>query len=102
MQQAQALETSKARPVIAIDHLNKTFDTISGERVHALDDICLTVQEREFVTIVGPSGCGKSTLLKILAGLTPSSSGSVTLDDTPITAPRRDFGIEFQHPVLLP
>ena len=89
-------------PVITVDHLHKTFTTLNGDRVQALDDICLQIDEQEFITIVGPSGCGKSTLLRILGGLVPATSGTATLDRTPITAPRPDVGIAFQHPVLLP
>jgi NitT/TauT family transport system ATP-binding protein len=89
-------------PIIQISHLDKTFVTVRNERIHALNDISLSVAEREFVTIVGPSGCGKSTLLKILAGLIPSTKGSVLLAGTRVDRPRRDIGIVFQNPVLLP
>jgi NitT/TauT family transport system ATP-binding protein len=88
--------------IIQISHLEKTFATVRGERIHALHDISLSVREREFVTIVGPSGCGKSTLLKILAGLLPATAGSVRLAGTKVERPRKDIGIVFQNPVLLP
>ncbi|WP_273728338.1 ABC transporter ATP-binding protein [Brucella gallinifaecis] len=45
--------------------------------VQALDDVSLTVQEREVVGIVGESGCGKSTLGRVVAGLLQASEGSV-------------------------
>jgi NitT/TauT family transport system ATP-binding protein len=92
----------QAGPIIEINHLDKTFLTVRNERIHALDDITLSVAERSFVTIVGPSGCGKSTLLKVLAGLIPATRGSVRLAGTPVDRPRRDIGIVFQNPVLLP
>jgi NitT/TauT family transport system ATP-binding protein len=88
--------------VIDVAHVNKIFTTVRNERVHALQDISLNVSEREFVTVVGPSGCGKSTLLKTVAGLIPSSAGKVTVAGTTVTAPRRDIGIVFQNPILLP
>jgi NitT/TauT family transport system ATP-binding protein len=88
--------------IIEISHLEKIFTTVRGERIHALHDISLSVREREFVTIVGPSGCGKSTLLKILAGLLPATAGSVRLAGTKVDRPRKDIGIVFQNPVLLP
>jgi NitT/TauT family transport system ATP-binding protein len=88
--------------VIEVSHLEKIFTTIRDERVHALNDITLSVREREFVTIVGPSGCGKSTLLKTIAGLIPASSGRVAVAGTPVAAPRTDIGIVFQNPILFP
>jgi NitT/TauT family transport system ATP-binding protein len=49
------------------------------EPTYALRDFNLDVEEGEFLCIVGPSGCGKSTFLRILGGLTPPTSGEVTL-----------------------
>jgi NitT/TauT family transport system ATP-binding protein len=89
-------------PMIEISRVEKIFTTVRQERIHALSDISLVVGEREFVTIVGPSGCGKTTLLKILAGLHRSSGGSITVAGMPVTEPRRDIGIVFQNPILLP
>ena len=93
-----------ARPAAMIDvvRVEKVFTTVRQERIHALNDISLSVGEREFVSIVGPSGCGKTTLLKILAGLQRASAGSITVAGTPVMAPRRDIGIVFQNPILLP
>ena len=91
-----------ARSIIEVSHLEKVFVTVRNERIHALNDISLTVADREFVTIVGPSGCGKSTLLKVLGGLLPATRGSVLLAGTRVDRPRRDIGIVFQNPVLLP
>ncbi len=87
---------------IQISHLEKIFLTVRNERVHALSDISLSVADKEFVTIVGPSGCGKSTLLKILAGLIPASSGQLRVVGQPVLKPRRDIGVVFQSPILLP
>src|SRR5919106_5706244 len=88
--------------VIDVAQLEKVFVTVRNERIHALNDISLSVHEREFVTVVGPSGCGKTTLLKILAGLVPLTAGTVRVDGSPVAAPRKDIGIVFQNPVLLP
>jgi NitT/TauT family transport system ATP-binding protein len=90
------------KPMIEISHVDKIFKTVRNERIHALADINLHVADKEFVTIVGPSGCGKSTLLKILAGLLDLTKGRVMLDGTPVKSPRRDIGVMFQSPVLLP
>jgi NitT/TauT family transport system ATP-binding protein len=88
--------------MIRIDRVDKVFTTVANERIQALSDISMDIADGEFVTIVGPSGCGKSTLLKILAGLQSATSGSVVLDGTRVTAPRRDIGIMFQNPILFP
>ena len=87
--------------VIAARGLSKRYATRDGA-VPALERISFSVGEGEFVAVVGPSGCGKSTLLKILAGLLPPSDGEALLRGTPIDGPRRDIGVVFQSPVLLP
>ena len=86
---------------IAINELSKLYPTRDGS-VHALEQISFSVSEGEFVAVIGPSGCGKSTLLKVLAGILRPSKGEARLRGTPITGPRRDIGVVFQSPVLLP
>src|SRR5688500_7586737 len=73
-----------------------------GPVVTALQDINLDIDLGEFVAVVGPSGCGKSTLLRILAGLIPTSSGTVWFGDRKLEGPRHDIGVVFQSPVLFP
>jgi NitT/TauT family transport system ATP-binding protein len=86
---------------IAVQELSKLYPSRDG-KVHALQQISFNVSEGEFVAVVGPSGCGKSTLLKILAGILAPSEGEARLRGTPIKGPRRDIGVVFQSPVLLP
>jgi NitT/TauT family transport system ATP-binding protein len=87
---------------IGLHGVGKSFARRDGTILAALSAVDLEAAPREFITIVGPSGCGKSTLLKILAGLTTPSSGEVMLNGEPVRGPRRDVGIVFQSPVLLP
>lgn len=71
----------------------------------ALQSIELSIQRQEFVTIVGPSGCGKSTFLRLVAGLTETSAGTLTVADVaPVVARRasNDMAFVFQDPNLLP
>jgi NitT/TauT family transport system ATP-binding protein len=87
---------------IQVDGLCKTYQDSSGKRLQALDGVSFNVRTGAFVSVVGPSGCGKSTLLKILAGLLSMSAGEVVLNGAAVTGPRRDIGVVFQDPVLLP
>lgn len=93
---------SSSDPIIEIRNLHKTYKTIKGEEIAALVNINLEIKDGEFVTCVGPSGCGKTTLLRILGGLLPKSAGKILLRGTPVNGPRRDIGVVFQNPVLLP
>ncbi|MEP9352282.1 ABC transporter ATP-binding protein [Xanthobacter sp. KR7-65] len=86
---------------IAIAGLTKTYRTRSGS-VPSLKPIDLKISKGEFVAIVGPSGCGKSTLLKLVAGLLPATSGSITIGGVAVREPPDGVGIVFQSPVLLP
>jgi len=95
------MSRATAADVICVDGLQKTYATRAGP-VRALADIAFAVRDGEFITVVGPSGCGKTTLLKILAGLLPASSGEVLLRGTRVDRPRKDIGVVFQAPVLLP
>lgn len=70
--------------------------------MQALLEVSLAIERNEFVSIVGPSGCGKSTLLRLIAGLIGVSSGRVAIDGVAVDGPRRDIGVVFQAPTLLP
>ena len=84
--------------MLALDRVGKTYPN----GVHALERFSAEIRPGEIVAIIGGSGCGKSTLLRAIAGLDRASTGTVTLDDTAITAPHAKIGIIFQEPRLLP
>jgi NitT/TauT family transport system ATP-binding protein len=86
--------------LIDLKAVTKVYDTRDGP-VESLKPLTFSIREGEFVSIVGPSGCGKNTLLKMVAGLLPATSGSITLSGRPIKGPQRDVGIVFQNAVLL-
>jgi len=65
--------------MIQVKGLRKVFH-VGDVEVEALRGVDLTVESGDFVSIVGPSGSGKSTLFHILGGLTPPTSGTVTID----------------------
>jgi NitT/TauT family transport system ATP-binding protein len=91
-----------ARPLIRVIGLDKRYPVRQGEPVQALSGIGFDLYAGEFLSVVGPSGCGKSTLLRIMAGLDRATRGEVLLNGEPITGPRREIGIVFQQPTLLP
>jgi NitT/TauT family transport system ATP-binding protein len=70
--------------------------------LEVIRNISLNVAVNEFVSILGPSGCGKSTLLMMIAGLVERTEGEILIDGEPVRGPRREVGIVFQQPVLLP
>jgi sulfonate transport system ATP-binding protein len=84
-----------------IDHLSKQY-AVKGEPLPVLDNITLTVNPGEFVSIVGSSGCGKSTLLRLIVGLEDDYQGEVLLDGQRVVGTSLDRGIVFQEHRLLP
>jgi len=86
---------------LSISDLNKSFD-IGGQPRPVLENINLTVQPGEFVSIVGASGCGKSTLLRLIVGLDTDYSGDLRLDGQRIATTSLDRGIVFQDHRLFP
>ena len=72
---------------------------------NALKDLTLEVKRGEFIALLGPSGCGKSTALNCVAGLLPTTRGSIWLDDRRIDTlgpEDRGFGMVFQNYALFP
>lgn len=90
---------------LQVRNLSKKFKTTSSENaeyVTAIDNISLTINDGEFVSIVGPSGCGKSTLLNILAGLDKPTEGEIILNGHQIEGTGPDRIIVFQENALFP
>jgi NitT/TauT family transport system ATP-binding protein len=69
-----------------------------------LDDLSLSVDRGEFVTVIGPSGCGKTTLLRLAAGLASPDSGAIELFGHPVAraVAAKQIGFVPQSPALLP
>ena len=68
----------------------------------ALDHINLSINQGEFICLLGPSGCGKTTLLNAIAGFEKVTSGTITIDGTPVTKPDTRYVTIFQNYGLLP
>jgi multiple sugar transport system ATP-binding protein len=85
---------------VRLENVRKEFGGVV-----AVDDVSLTVADREFLTLVGPSGCGKSTTLRMICGLERMSGGQVFFDDQPVAhlpANKRDVAMVFQSYALYP
>ncbi|GAB3575286.1 ABC transporter ATP-binding protein [Hymenobacter daeguensis] len=74
-----------ATPVLRLTNIEKVYQTKTIETV-ALNQVNLTINRGEFVSIMGPSGCGKSTLLSLMGLLDEPTSGTIEVDGRPVTA----------------
>ena len=86
--------------LIRLENISKSF-----EDTMVLDDISLTINENEFVTLLGPSGCGKTTTLRIIAGFIQPDQGRVYFDGQDITElppNKRNVNTVFQNYALFP
>jgi ABC-type Fe3+/spermidine/putrescine transport system ATPase subunit len=85
---------------LQLEKVSKEFN-----KLHAVKDVNLEIQEGEFVTLLGPSGCGKTTTLRMIAGFETPTSGNIRYDGRIINdliPQRRNFGIVFQSYALFP
>jgi NitT/TauT family transport system ATP-binding protein len=87
---------------LVIQNLTRTFPRENGTTLTAIENLSLTVHDKEFVCVLGPSGCGKTTLLRMIAGLDSASSGEILLDGEQISGPTPKVGIVFQEYSLFP
>jgi nitrate/nitrite transport system ATP-binding protein len=86
---------------IEIVGISKSF-TVNGQKRDVLDNVNLTVDRGEFVSIIGFMGCGKSTVLKLAAGLLAPDSGSATIGRDLVRGVRTEAAYVFQNYSLLP
>ncbi|MGE0502829.1 MAG: ABC transporter ATP-binding protein [Rhizobiaceae bacterium] len=89
-----------AKPYIRFENVTKRF----GDFI-AVNDLSLSVFEREFFALLGASGCGKSTLLRMLAGFEAPTSGRILLDGQDLAGIppyRRPVNMMFQSYALFP
>ena len=88
--------------VVTVDGLCKRY---AGAASPAVRNVSFTVPDREFMVLLGPSGCGKSTVLRMIAGLEPITSGTVSIDGrvvNQVAAKARDIAMVFQSYALYP
>lgn len=88
---------------LRLNKVSKSFAKVENDEVtHALNEVDLSMESGEFISLVGPSGCGKSTILRLVAGLILPTTGRVTVDDKEITGPSPERGMVFQKATLFP
>ena len=88
--------------VVEIQNLTKRYD---GGAEPAVRGVSLSVANGEFMVLLGPSGCGKSSVLRMIAGLEPITSGTVSIDGRVVNyvpARDRDIAMVFQSYALYP
>lgn len=81
---------------VSLIYHSKKFETL------ALNELNLSIQKGEFVSIVGPSGCGKTTILSIISGLLKQSGGKVLVDGEEPKIKNTKCAYMFQKDNLLP
>jgi NitT/TauT family transport system ATP-binding protein len=84
-------------PEVEFAEVSKTY-----AKAPVLQDINLTVQRGEFLSLIGPSGCGKSTILKLISGLTLPTIGLIRVGGKTPKNARETVSYIFQDPTLLP
>lgn len=87
--------------IVEINNLKLIYQSIDSETT-ALEDINLSIKNKEFISIVGPSGCGKTTILSLIAGLIKPTSGEIKVNGKVPSLKDNVCGYMFQRDNLLP
>ena len=85
---------------VVLDQVSKRFGDVI-----AVNNLCIDIQDKEFLVLVGPSGCGKTTALRMVAGLEEITSGSIYIGDrlvNDVSPKDRDIAMVFQSYALYP
>ena len=85
---------------IQLHNISKKWGTFTG-----VDNLNLTIADKEFLVLLGPSGCGKTTTMRMIAGLESATSGDVLIDGVTVNnlEPKdRDVAMVFQSYALYP
>jgi sulfonate transport system ATP-binding protein len=104
MPQAASLRASNSIALgsqIDVSKVSKSYGT-AGFAKPVVHNCSFTVERGKLTVMIGPSGCGKSTLIGLLAGFERPNTGTITVDDKPVTGPGVDRLVVFQETALFP
>jgi len=90
---------------LSLEHVCKRFQRDGEHSVAAVNDVTLSVEPGELLTLLGPSGCGKTTTLRMVAGFEQPDAGRIYIGDDDVTdlmVYRRSIGFVFQNYALFP
>jgi ABC-type nitrate/sulfonate/bicarbonate transport system ATPase subunit len=96
-----ALRQHLQKQAVRLRHLRKEYYGRNGS-VTALENFSCDIADGEFAVILGPSGCGKSTVVRIIAGLEKETSGTVLVNELPVTQPGKTSSMVFQSYTSFP
>ena len=97
--------------MVKLQNISKSYVIAGGQRIKALDDVSLVIDDGEFLSIIGHSGSGKTTLLSLIGGLTKTDSGTIvvggqdiwSMDDNALSAFRnKKISFIYQFSSLIP
>jgi len=90
---------------IKLENVSFAYKSADGSDIQALRDVCIRIDDGEFVGIMGHTGCGKTTLIQLMAGLLTPVSGTILFDGLDINKRdydraklREDVSLVFQFP----
>jgi NitT/TauT family transport system ATP-binding protein len=93
---------SEKATLIEVRNIKKSFKNPDKQELLVIDNVNFTMHEGEIVALLGKSGSGKSTLLRIIAGLTPPTSGEVVYRGKAVKGPAPGISMVFQSFALMP
>lgn len=86
---------------VVVQNVSKSYGA-EGFAKEVVHNCSFTIERGKLTVMIGPSGCGKSTLIRLVAGFERPSSGTITVDDKPVTGPGVDRLVVFQETALFP
>lgn len=90
---------------VSLENITKIFGSKQEEKVTAVDDFNININQGELVTLLGPSGCGKTTTLRMIAGFETPTNGKIYFEGENVSnvpPNKRNTAMVFQSYGLFP